>query len=163
MQVLAYVDDETKVSMRNRLIFHLLLYTAVRVSELVSIKVSDIDFIESTLIVRGKGGKVREIVIREDLMARIQHYIEQERSTSKFHDSPFLLVSQRSEKCRKGMVMVGKSLCRGRNQVTPPPFQKNMGHTVASKRCANCNSFLDSGASFGRHDLENVYSNITKR
>lgn len=103
-RVLAYIEDTEKVSMRNRLIVHLLLYTAVRVSELVSIKLTDIDFIDHTLIVRGKGGKVREIVIRQDLMVRIQHYIEEDRATSKFQDSPFLLLSQRSEKMHRDAV-----------------------------------------------------------
>lgn len=103
-RVLAYIEDAEKVSMRNRLIVHLLLYTAVRVSELVSIKLTDIDFIDHTLIVRGKGGKVREIVIRQDLMVRIQRYIEENRATSKFQDSPFLLVSQRSEKMHRDAV-----------------------------------------------------------
>lgn len=59
-RVLAYIEDERKVSIRNRLIVHLLLYTAVRVSELVSIKVTDIDFIEHILIVRGKGQGSRD-------------------------------------------------------------------------------------------------------
>ncbi|WP_233192587.1 tyrosine-type recombinase/integrase [Sporosarcina sp. P2] len=57
-RILAYAEDENHMSIRNRLIIHLLLYTAVRVSELVSIKLNDIDFVQHTLMVRGKGGKV---------------------------------------------------------------------------------------------------------
>lgn len=60
-RILAYAENESHMSIRNRLIIHLLLYTAVRVSELVSIKLKDIDFVQHTLILRGKGGKVREI------------------------------------------------------------------------------------------------------
>ena len=70
-KVLFYVNDPSKVNLRNRLIVYLLLYTAVRVSELVHIKLKDIDAINRTLTVRGKGGKVREIGIRRDVMELI--------------------------------------------------------------------------------------------
>lgn len=55
---LFYLEDHTKVSTRNKLIAYLLLYTGIRVSELVGIKLSDIDTLTSTLLIRGKGGKV---------------------------------------------------------------------------------------------------------
>ncbi|PIC95706.1 integrase [Sporosarcina sp. P26b] len=103
-RVLAYVEDIEKVSIRNRLIVHLLLYTAVRVSEVVSIKLPDIDFIHHTLLVRGKGGKVREIGIRNDLMALIKEYQDGERQASKFNESPYLLLSQRSKKMHRDAV-----------------------------------------------------------
>lgn len=103
-RVLAYIEDVDKVSTRNRLIIHLLLYTAVRVSELVSIKLTDIDFIQHTLIVRGKGGKVREIGIRNDLMTLIKAYQNGERHASKFRESVYLLVSQRSQKMHRDAV-----------------------------------------------------------
>jgi integrase/recombinase XerD len=109
-RVLAFVQDETKVSIRNRLIIHTLLYTAVRVSELVNIKLGDIDSLTSTLMVRGKGGKVREIGIRTDLMHLIRTYQTGERNESKFHESEYLFVSQRSKKMHRDSVrdMLGK-------------------------------------------------------
>lgn len=96
-RVLAFVQDETRVSIRNRLIVQTLLHTALRVSELVNIKLTDIDALTFTLLVRGKGGKVREIGIRNDLMELIKVYREGERKESKFHDSEYLFVSQRSK------------------------------------------------------------------
>lgn len=103
-RVLAYAEDERHMSIRNRLIIHLLLYTAVRVSELVSIKLTDIDFVHHTLLVRGKGGKVREVGIRNDLMELIKVYQNGERKASKFQESPYLLLSQRSEKMHRDAV-----------------------------------------------------------
>lgn len=44
-QLLFYLDDPRKVSTRNKLIVYLLLYTGVRVSELIAIKISDIEFL----------------------------------------------------------------------------------------------------------------------
>jgi len=103
-KVLFYVQDPTKVSKRNQLIVHLLLYTAVRVSELVNIKLTDIDALTFTLMVRGKGGKVREIGIRNDLMELIKAYQAGERQASRFHDSDYLLVSQRSKRMHRDAV-----------------------------------------------------------
>lgn len=103
-KVLFYVENENKVSQRNKLILYLLLYTGVRVSELVGIKLVDIDTLTSTLRVVGKGGKYREIGLREDVLRLIQTYRKEERSESVFSDSPYLLVSQRSKKMHRDAV-----------------------------------------------------------
>ncbi|MGE7660263.1 tyrosine-type recombinase/integrase [Peribacillus sp. NPDC097197] len=103
-RVLAYVQDDLKVSIRNRLIVHTLLYTAVRVSELINIKHVDIEPLTSTLTVRGKAGKVREIGIRNDLMELMKIYQAGERKESKYHDSEYLFVTQRSPKMHRDAV-----------------------------------------------------------
>ena len=100
-KLLFYLEDHTKVSQRNKLIAYLLLYTGVRVSELVSIKLSDIDYLASTLTVRGKGGKIREISLRQDVVHLIRSYVKEERVKSKFKDSEYLLLSQRAPKVHR--------------------------------------------------------------
>lgn len=55
-KLLFYIEDQDKISLRNQLIVYLLLYTGVRVSELVSIQLADIDFLSSHLKIVGKGG-----------------------------------------------------------------------------------------------------------
>jgi integrase/recombinase XerD len=101
---LFYLEDRTKVSQRNKLIGYLLLYTGVRVSELVNIKRSDIDSLAHTLTVRGKGGKVREISLRQDVLQLIKQYEQGERAQSRFCDSEYLLVSQRAPKMHRDAV-----------------------------------------------------------
>ncbi|SOC34821.1 tyrosine-type recombinase/integrase [Ureibacillus acetophenoni] len=54
-QFLFHLEKETQ---RNKLIGYLLLYTGIRVSELVNIKISDVYQLTSHLTVRGKGGKI---------------------------------------------------------------------------------------------------------
>jgi integrase/recombinase XerD len=103
-KLLFYVEDRRKVSLRNKLIVYLLLYTGVRVSELVGIKISDIDFLTSHLKVVGKGGKRREIGLRQDVLYLIRQYMKEERSESVFHHSAYLLVSQRAEKMHRDAV-----------------------------------------------------------
>ncbi|MEL4024034.1 tyrosine-type recombinase/integrase [Lysinibacillus endophyticus] len=100
-QFLFYLERETQ---RNKLIGYLLLYTGIRVSELVNIKISDVDQLTSHLTVRGKGGKIREIPLRKDVLEAIHVYLRGERGNGKFPESPFLLVSQRAEKMHRDSV-----------------------------------------------------------
>lgn len=103
-KLLFYVEDRRKVTLRNKLIVYLLLYTGVRVSELVGIQIADIDFLTSTLKVTGKGGKRREIGLRQDVLYLIRQYMKEERSESVFRDSPYLLLSQRAGKMHRDAV-----------------------------------------------------------
>lgn len=100
-QLLFYLEDTTKVTLRNKLIGYLLLFTGVRVTELVTIKIKDIDFLTSTLTVRGKGGKVREISLRQDVVELIRQYVQGQRKESKFSESEYLLLSQRAPKIHR--------------------------------------------------------------
>lgn len=103
-QLLFYVENQAKVSQRNKLIVYILLYTGVRVSELISIKIEDIDRLTSSLRVCGKGNRIREISLRQDVLALVNDYIKGERSQTKFFASDFLLVSQRSQKLHRDSV-----------------------------------------------------------
>ncbi len=103
-QLLFFVENRKKVSTRNKLIVYLLLYTGVRVSELVSIQLTDIDFLTSHLQVIGKGGKRREIGLKSEVLRLAREYIKEERSASVFHQSGYLLVSQRAEKMHRDAV-----------------------------------------------------------
>ena len=100
-QFLFHLEKETA---RNKCIGYLLLYSGVRVSELVHIKLDDIDRLTSQLDVRGKGGKYRQIPLRKDALETIQVYLQGERGNSRFPESPYLFVSQRAEKMHRDAV-----------------------------------------------------------
>lgn len=103
-QLMFFVENHNKVTTRNKLIVYLLLYTGVRVSELINIKLTDIDFLTSHLQVIGKGGKRREIGLKPEVLRLVREYIKEERSGSVFHESSHLLVSQRAEKMHRDAV-----------------------------------------------------------
>lgn len=114
-QVEQFLFQLEKESQRNQLIGYLLLYTGVRVSELVSIQLVDVDQLTASLKVRGKGGKLREVPLRQDVLEKIQVYIRGERGNSHFAESPTFLVSQRATKMhrdsvRRWLEAVGKQL-----------------------------------------------------
>jgi integrase/recombinase XerD len=93
-RILFYILNEEKVSKRNRMILLLLLYTGLRVSELCDIKLKNIDFLTVQLKVFGKGGKVREVPLKLEVVEAIKEYLVERRSNP-FADSDYLIVGQR--------------------------------------------------------------------
>lgn len=108
--------DSNNVYLRDKLIVYLLLYTGVRVSELTNIKLCNIDFNSNFLTIDfGKGGVTREIPLNSKLVTLLEEYLTTERLKSKFYDSEYLLLSQRSHKMHRDAVnrvikKIGKEL-----------------------------------------------------
>ncbi|MCQ2973843.1 MAG: tyrosine-type recombinase/integrase [Bacteroidales bacterium] len=60
---------------RNRMILELFYNTGIRSSELINIKCRDIDFINCTLTVKGKGNKTRIVPMSETLCSRLRKFV----------------------------------------------------------------------------------------
>lgn len=103
-QVERFLFHIEKESQRNKMIGYLLLYTGLRVTELVEIELAHIDHLGAQLMVRGKGGKVREVPLRRDVLEQVQCYVSGERAASKHITSKKLLVSQRAPKLHRDAV-----------------------------------------------------------
>lgn len=61
---------------RDRLIIRTIYATGVRVSELCGMNIEDIDAIERTIKIRGKGGKIRTVFLDEETLAEIKTLID---------------------------------------------------------------------------------------
>ena len=68
--LLFHLETKSKY-LRDKVLVHLLLYTGIRVSELVSVKIRDIDFLGHQLKIVGKGGKYREIPLKPSAAIQI--------------------------------------------------------------------------------------------
>jgi integrase/recombinase XerC len=66
---------ESIADSRDHLIIRMIYATGVRVSELCQIEISDIDFADQTIRVKGKGGKIRIVFVDEDTLDEIREYI----------------------------------------------------------------------------------------
>jgi integrase/recombinase XerC/integrase/recombinase XerD len=73
-QVLKLIDAITDP--RDKLIVRTIYATGVRVSELCSIDIGDIDFEERTIRIRGKGDKIRIVFVDEETLEAIRKFIE---------------------------------------------------------------------------------------
>ncbi|MBU3190321.1 tyrosine-type recombinase/integrase [Clostridium bowmanii] len=103
-KLLFFINSE-EVTSRDRLIILLLLYTGVRVSELVNIKLKDIDLLAMNLTISwGKGGKRREIPLKGEGIEAIKEYLEGERRSNKFAESEFLILTNRAARMDRDAV-----------------------------------------------------------
>jgi integrase/recombinase XerD len=84
-RMLFYIQNQENVSRRDKMIILLLMYTGVRVSELCSIRINNIDFLTSHLKKHGKGGKIREVPLNNEVVEAIKEYLV-ERNDSEFSD-----------------------------------------------------------------------------
>ena len=75
------------LAQRDRLILELFYFTGIRLSELINLKNTDIDFSNSTILVLGKRNKERLIPLISDIVSKIK-----ELSTS--NKSPFLFTTE---------------------------------------------------------------------
>ncbi|MCD2349065.1 tyrosine-type recombinase/integrase [Clostridium guangxiense] len=93
-RMLFYIQNQDKVSCRDKMIILLLMYTGIRVSELCNIKIKNIDFLTGQLKVFGKGGKIREVPLKQEVVEAIKKYLV-ERAKDKFSDLKYLILGQR--------------------------------------------------------------------
>ena len=77
MEMFDSINLDNFYGKRNRCILEVLYATGVRVSELVNIKLSDIDFDNGTIKVIGKGNKERIVYFNEKTRLYINNYIQE--------------------------------------------------------------------------------------
>lgn len=94
--ILAEPISDSYADIRDYLIFEILYCTGLRVSELASLRLSDVLRSNGKLVVRGKGNKERIVFLGDAAKKYLMAYIDlrQRRSVSKEHQDAFFL-SQR--------------------------------------------------------------------
>jgi len=95
-KLLSAVDVRTKTGKRDRAIIQTLLATGLRVSELVSLQTKQINFIEKSFTIRGKGGKLRIGFLTNPAESSIKVWL-----VSRTDTNPYLFVSNREHNPNK--------------------------------------------------------------
>lgn len=75
-QLLNIEQNDIPINQRNELIVEVLYDTGIRVSELVNIKISDINFSSKTIKILGKGKKMRIVMFGEYAEEKLKKYID---------------------------------------------------------------------------------------
>ena len=88
-------SENIEIELRNKLIIYLLLDTGVRVSELVNIKVSDIDIEERIIRVLGKGSKERFVFFTSKTKELLVSYLCKRKEKALVNN---LLINYKGEK-----------------------------------------------------------------
>lgn len=75
MTLLDSIDTTTDLGNRNRVLLELLYATGMRVSEVCSLEVRQINFYNNTIKVNGKGKKDRIVVLYKDIADKLKFYV----------------------------------------------------------------------------------------
>lgn len=107
------INLKTPYDYRNKAMLETLYATGMRVSELISLRIQDIDLQEDFVHVFGKGDKDRFIPINESAHNSLKTYINEHRPTLlKTKNSEYLFINNRMQRIsRQGFFKILKALC----------------------------------------------------
>ncbi|WP_077214803.1 tyrosine-type recombinase/integrase [Bacillus dakarensis] len=103
-RILFYMKSDNRFRLRNECIVLVLLYTGVRVTECINIKLDHINWVYGELTVVGKGKRIRSIPLRTDVLEILKDYVRKDRIDHPHASSPYLFLSQRSPQLSRDAV-----------------------------------------------------------
>ena len=115
------LDNSKNLSLRDSTIIELIYATGIRASELINIKITDIDFNEATLRILGKGSKERIIPIHDLALKLISKYWKNEifnhnkkvnKKNIKFNRNLLFLNVQGEKLTRQGLWYIIKNISK---------------------------------------------------
>ena len=157
-KILEVPNEEEKLGIRDELIIELLYATGVRVSELVNIKVSDIDFKEKQIRIFGKGKKERIVLFGDKSLELLNKYLAEKES-----DSKYLILNNRGAKItERGIrLILDKNVKKSgiKSHVTP----HTMRHTFATHMLNEGANLLTVQELLGHENLATtqVYTHVS--
>lgn len=76
IEIFDTIDINNTLGLRNRLVMELLYATGIRVSELVNIKKNDINLVNKTIVINGKGNKMRIVFFNDVCKKYLERYLK---------------------------------------------------------------------------------------
>ncbi len=118
------IDLKKPIDYRNKAMLEVLYATGMRISELLDLKLSNIDFDEDIVKVMGKGSKERIIPLSDVTIKYLKEYIDEQRSfILKTRQSDYLFVNYNgSRMSRQGFFKILKELaqkCNITKEISP--------------------------------------------
>lgn len=96
-ELFSSIDTSSALGKRDRALLELLYATGVRVGELVSIQVRDIDFSTKKIKILGKGNKERYVLYGDYAKEALEDYLKNGRGNLVKQETPFLFVNHLGE------------------------------------------------------------------
>ena len=96
------INEDSDLNKRNKVLLKLLFSTGLRASEIVNIKIKDLEFTEERILIHGKGQKDRYVILYTDLLEDLKYYLTFTRnniiSTKLKEDHKYVFVNYRGTK-----------------------------------------------------------------
>ena len=147
----------TKEGQRKKVILEILYGSGIRVSELVNIKINDIDFNNKTILIFGKGSKERIVSCGDPALDAMKMYIKDSREQYlDGKDSEYLIVGKNEEKIttRRIEQIINKLIDKTsiKMNITPHMFR----HTFATHLLDNGSDLIAVQELLGHESLSST-------
>lgn len=97
--ILECIHTDTELEIRNKAIVELMYASGIRISEMLNLKVHDLDLKENTIKVTGKGNKQRYIPVNDFAMDWVNYYLKNSRQIIKANkQSDYVFLNYSGEK-----------------------------------------------------------------
>lgn len=105
-RIIAAIDLSTNEGQRNRAIIEVLYGSGLRVSELINVRISDMNREERYMLVRGKGNKQRLVPLSDEALKQIDlWFIDRNLMTIKPGNEDYLFLNRRGAKLTRVMIL----------------------------------------------------------
>jgi len=116
MDLLDSIDTNTALGVRNKAMLELMYASGLRCSEVVNLKVTDIDYQRQVLLIHGKGGKDRYVPYHDYAKEILERYLDGERYTLMTYakeDHSYVFVNHRGNKMtNRGVQNIVDRVCQ---------------------------------------------------
>lgn len=142
------------LSLRDKLIIELFYSTGIRVSELVNIKIKDIDLKEKTIKITGKGNKQRIVLFGSVCKNLLEEYMT---------DREYLFLNNKGGKLSQSGVEYIVSNISLKSNVRTKFTPHTLRHTFATHMLDNGSSLVTVQKLLGHNDLEttSIYTHVS--
>lgn len=124
-------DGTSNIHIRNKAICYMMMHVGFRISEVVTLEISDIDFQKQIVGIEGKGGKYRRVEMNKDSINAIKDWLK----VRPQRESERMFISQKGDLTTDGIQHIFRSLRKqtGLEELTPHVLRHTFGHDLAEK------------------------------
>lgn len=162
-KVFSICDNKSPIEQRDTLVMELLYATGLRVSELVNIKVANIDQKNRTIKVLGKGSKERIVIFNNHTKEAMDIYLREGYKTFNKEGSQYLILNKNGNKLSERYVrnIVDKFVRKAGLNIKIGPH--TLRHTFATDMLENGSDLMTVKELLGHESLNttSIYTHVT--
>ena len=155
-------NKETTLGLRDALILELLYSTGIRVSELINIKIKDINFNDKKILILGKGNKERYVLYGNTLMELLDLYLNNSRSKLN-KNSEYLILNKNGDKITdRGIRLIIQNILK-KGELDYHVSPHTLRHTFATHMLDNGADLKSVQELLGHENLSTtqIYTHVT--